>query len=136
VLSFGIAGLQRTVSISGGEASDPSGPHRVDFLLARPGGLEAAAGSLLLVQRNRQGLFSAGAQALTGFRRFQTFGPVQAPARLLTSVGVSAQSPAVVGYALGRGAVVDVGLPGFGSVVAHNVTATDLLAHAWRFLLR
>lgn len=136
VLSFGIDALQRTVTLGGGEARDPSGPHQVDFLLARPGPIEATGGSLLLVQRNRQGLFSAGAQALTGFRRFQAFGPVQSPARLLTSVGVSAQSPAVIGYALGRGAVVDVGLPGFGAALAHNVTAQDLLGRAWRFVQR
>ncbi|HTU31833.1 MAG TPA: N,N-dimethylformamidase beta subunit family domain-containing protein [Solirubrobacteraceae bacterium] len=136
VLSFGIDALQRTVTVSGGEASDPSGPHSVDFLLARPGAIQATGGSLLLVQRNGQGLFPGGVQELTGFRRFQTFGPVQAPARLLTSVGVSAQSPAVIGYRLGRGAVLDVGLPGFGKVVAHDVTAQDLLGHAWKFLQR
>jgi flagellar hook assembly protein FlgD len=136
VVSFGIDALQRTVTLGGGAANDPSGPRSIDFLLARPEGIEATGGSLLLVQRNHQGLFSAGAQELTGFRRFQTFGPVQAPARLLTSVGISAQSPAVIGYKLGRGAVVDVGLPGFGTAVAHNVTAQDLLARAWRLLLR
>jgi flagellar hook assembly protein FlgD len=136
VLSFGVDALQRTVTVSGGQASDPSGPHAIDFLLARPGGIQATGGSLLLVQRNGQGLFPGGVQELTGFRRFQTFGPVQAPARLLTSVGVSAQSPAVIGYRLGRGAVVDVGLPGFGKVVAHNVTAKDLVGHVWKFLQR
>jgi flagellar hook assembly protein FlgD len=136
VLSFGIGALQRTVTIAGGEASDPSGPHSVDLLLARPGRVQATGGSLLLVQHNGQGLFPGGVQELTGFRRFQAFGPVQAPARLLTSVGVSAQSPAVIGYRLGSGAVVDVGLPGFGDVVAHNVTAKELVAHVWKFLQR
>jgi flagellar hook assembly protein FlgD len=136
VLSFGIGAFQRTVNVSGGEASDPSAPHPVDFLLARPGGIQSTGGSLLLVQRNGQGLFPGGVQELTGFRRFQTFGPVQAPARLLTSVGVSAQSPAVIGYRLGRGAVLDAGLPGFGKVVAHDVTAQDLVRHAWKFLQR
>jgi len=135
VLSFGIDALQRTVTLGGGQARDPSGPHTVDFLLGRPGPVEPTGGSLLLVQRNGQGLFSKGAQELTGFRRFQAFGPVQPPARLLTSVGVSAQTPAVIGYALGRGAVVDVGLPGFGAALAHNVTAQDLVARAWRLLL-
>lgn len=134
VLSFGIGAMQRTVTVSGGAASDPSRPHSVDFLLARPGGIQATGGSLLLVQRNGQGLFPGGVQELTGFHRFQTFGPVQAPARLLTSVGVSAQTPALIGYRLGSGAVVDVGLPGFGKVVAHNVTAKDLVGHVWEFL--
>jgi flagellar hook assembly protein FlgD len=136
VLSFGIDAMRRTVTVSGREASDPSKPHSVDFLLARPGPMQAAGGSLLLVQRNGQGLFPGGVQELTGFRRFQTFGPVQAPARLLTSVGISAQSPALIGYRLGRGAVVDVGLPGFGKVVAHDVTAKDLVTHVWEFLQR
>jgi hypothetical protein len=131
-----LGGLLGRVTLWGGAPSDPSGRHSVDFLLARPGGIQPTGGSLLLVQRNGQGLFPGGVQELTGFRRFQTFGPVQAPARLLTSVGVSAQSPAVIGYRLGRGAVVDVGLPGFGNVVAHNVTAKDLVAHAWKFLRR
>ncbi len=42
----------------------------------------------------------------------------------------------MIGYRLGRGAVLDVGLPGFGTVVAHNVTAKDLVGHAWKFLQR
>ncbi len=136
VLSLGIGALQRTVTVSGREALDPSGPHSVDALLARPLAVRPTGGSLLLVDRNRQGLFSGTAQELTGFRRFQAFGPVQAPARLLTSAGVSAGSPAVIGYALGRGAVVDVGLPGFGAALARNVSAQDLMGRAWTLLLR
>jgi len=136
VLSFGIDALRRTVTVAGGQASDPGRPHAVDFLLARPGPVEATGGSLLLVQRNRQGLFPGGVQELTGFRRFQTFGPVQAPAKLLTSVGVSTRSPALIGYRLGRGAVVDVGLPGFGTVVAHDATAQEFVGHVWKFLQR
>lgn len=136
VLSLGIGALQRTVTISGGSALDSSAAHPVDALLARPLSVHLTGGSLLLVDRNRQGLFSGSAQALTGFRDYQAFGPVQAPARLLTSAGVSAGSPAVIGYALGKGAVVDVGLPGFGATLARNVTASELMDRAWRLLLR
>jgi flagellar hook assembly protein FlgD len=136
VLSLGIGALQRTVTVSGGEAMDPSSAHGVDALQARPEGLRTTAGSLLLVDRNGQSLFASRSEALSGFRSFQAFGPVQAPARLLTSVGVSAGTPAVIGYALGRGAVVDVGLPGFGSALSHNVTAQGFVGRVWALLLR
>jgi flagellar hook assembly protein FlgD len=136
LLSLGTGALQRTVTVSAGVASDPSAPHQVDALLARPETVRPTGGSLLLVDANHQGLFSGTAQALTGFRSYQAFGGVQAPARLLTSAGVSPSSPAVIGYALGRGAVVDIGLPGFGSALARNVTAQDLIGRAWRLLLR
>jgi flagellar hook assembly protein FlgD len=136
LLSLGIGALQRTVSVSAGTASDPSALHQVDALLARPGTVQSTGGSLLLVDANHQGLFSNTAQALTGFHSFQAFDGVQAPARLLTSAGVSSSSPAVIGYALGLGAIVDVGLPGFGSELARNVTAQDLMGRAWKLLLR
>ena len=136
VLSLGIASLQRTVTLGGGQASDPSAAHAVDMLDARPQGVRPTSGSLLLVDLNRQGLFSSRSQALSGFRTYQSFGPVQAPARLLTSAGVSAGAPAVIGYGLGRGSVVDVGLPGFGAALAHNVTAQSLVARAWALLRR
>ena len=136
VLSFGVGALQRTVTVSGGEAGDPSKPHTVDALLARPGTLHRAHGSLLLVDRDRQHLLPRTAGALSGFHIYQTFGPVQAPAKLLTAIGVSPSAPAVIGYALGRGSVVDVGLPGFGSKVGHDVTAQELVGRAWKLLQR
>jgi hypothetical protein len=136
VFSLGIGALQRTVTVSGAQALDPSGPHAVDSLLARPGAVRPTGGSLLLVDRNGQHLFASRSEALSGFRRFQAFGPVQAPAHLLTSAGVSPSTPAVIGYALGRGTVVDVGLPGFGSALAHNVTAQGFVGRVWTQLLR
>jgi hypothetical protein len=136
VFSLGIGALQRTVTVSGAQALDPSGPHSVDSLQARPEAVRPTGGSLLIVDRNHQRLFASRSEALSGFRRFQAFGPVQAPAHLLTSVGVSPSTPAVIGYALGRGTVLDVGLPGFGSALAHNVTARGLVGRVWAQLLR
>ena len=136
VLSLGIGALQRTVTVSGAQALDPSGPHAVDSLQARPEAVRPTGGALLLVDRNGQHLFASRSEALSGFHRFQAFGPVQAPAHLLTSVGVSPSAPAVIGYALGRGTVVDVGLPGFGSGLAHNVTAQGFVGRVWMQLLR
>ncbi len=136
VFSLGIGSLQRSVTVSGTQALDPSGAHPVDSLQARPGAVAPTGGSLLLVDRNGQHLFASRSEALNGFRTYQAFGPVQAPAHLLTSAGVSPGTPAVIGYSLGRGSVVDVGLPGFGSALAHNVTAQGLVGRVWTLLLR
>jgi hypothetical protein len=55
---------------------------------------------------------------------------------LLTSAGIAPSAPAVIGYTLGRGAVVDVGLVGFGAKLAHNVNAQELVGRVWSFLGR
>ncbi|HEX5194517.1 MAG TPA: hypothetical protein VFW09_17105 [Solirubrobacteraceae bacterium] len=136
VLSLGIGSLQRTVTVQGGQALDPSRAHRVDFLDARPEPVKRTHGQLLLVQRDKLGLFRAGATALSGYPTYQPFGPMQPPARLLSSAGVSNRSPAVIGYGLGRGIVIDVGLPGFASSLAHEVEAKELLGRAWSLLSR
>ena len=136
ILSLGIDALQRTVTIAGTQALDPSAPHAVDALLARPGPVRPVDGSLLLVDRDRLRIFSGSSQALTGFHTYQSFGPVQAPATLLSFAGVSPTSPAVIGYSLGRGDVVDVGLPGFGASLAHNVAAQELVSRVWSLLSR
>jgi hypothetical protein len=134
VLSLGIASLQRTVTVHGGQALDPSRAHRVDFLDARPLPLKRTHGQLLLVQKDKLGIFRGGASALSGYRTYQPFGPLQAPARLLSAAGVSNRSPAVIGYGLGHGIVVDIGLPGFASTLAHEVEAKELLGRVWSLL--
>ena len=134
VLSLGIDSLRRSVRLTGDQALDPGAPHAVDDLLARPGTVRSTRGSLILVDRDRLHIFSGTSQALQGFRRYQSFGPVSAPARLLSSAGLTSSSPTVIGYRLGRGDVVDIGLPGFGSSLAHNVDAQELVARVWKLL--
>jgi hypothetical protein len=134
VLSLGIASLQRSVTVRGGQALDPGRPHRVDVLDARPRPIERTHGALLLVQRDRLGIFRGGATALSGYRTYQPFGPVRSPARLLSAAGVSSRSPAVIGYRLGHGDVVDIGLPRFASSLAHEVEAKELLGRVWSLL--
>ncbi len=136
VLSLGIDALRRSVTVSGSQALDPSGPHAVDDLLARPGPVRRTRGSLILVDQDKLHIFSGTAQALTGFRSYQQFGPVQSPAAIVSSAGVSSTSAAVIGYTLGRGDVVDVGLPGFGSSLARNVNAGELVSRVWKLLSR
>jgi hypothetical protein len=136
ILSLGIGSLQRSVRIDGGQALDPSLRHRVDFLDGRPLPIKSTHGALLLVQRDQLGLFRGGASPLSGYRTYQPFGPPQPPARLLSSLGVSRASPAVIGYSLGQGRVVDIGLPGFASSLAHHVAAQKLFGNVWSLLSR
>jgi flagellar hook assembly protein FlgD len=134
VLSLGIASLQRSVTVRGGQALDPGRAHAVDALDARPRPVERTHGALLLVQRDQLGIFRSGATALSGYRTYQPFGPMQSPARLLSAAGVSNRSPAVIGYRLGHGDVVDIGLPGFAASLAHQVEAKELLGRVWSLL--
>ncbi len=62
VLSLGIGSLQRTVRIAAGEALDPSAATAVDFLAARPRPLRRTHGALLLVQRDKLGIFRGTAR--------------------------------------------------------------------------
>ena len=136
IMSLGLDALRRSVTVAGQTASDPTAAHPTDDLLARPGAIHATGGALLIADRDGLGLFRGTGKTLTGFARFQSFGPVQAPAKLLSAAGVSPATPAVIGYALGKGDVVDVGLPGFGARLAHNVSAQALVDGAWRLLTR
>jgi hypothetical protein len=136
ILSLGTGSLQRSVTIQSGQALDPSPAHRVDFLDGRPLAVTFSHGTLLLVQRDDLGLFRGGASPLSGYRTYQPFGPPQPPARLLSSLGVSRASPAVIGYSLGHGVVVDIGLPGFAGTLSHNAEAKQLLGNAWSLLSR
>jgi hypothetical protein len=136
IVSLGLGSLLRSVTIDDGQALDPSRARRLDFLGSRPLPVKPTHGTLLLVQRDTLGLFHGGAIALSGYRSYQPFGTPQPPARLLSSLGVSRASPAVIGYSLGHGLVVEIGLPGFASSLAHHVGAQELLGSVWSLLSR
>ena len=136
VLSLGIDSLRRSVTVSGGQAMDPGSPQATDFLLARPGPVTPSRGALILVDHDGLHIFSGTSGALRGYGSYQPIDSVAAPAAIASTAGVSAAAHAVVGYRLGQGAVVDIGLPGFGASLRHNVDAQELLASVWKLLGR
>jgi hypothetical protein len=136
VLSLGIDSLRRSVTVSGGQALDPGSPHAADFLLARPGRLVPTRGALILVDRDGLRIFRGTSGALRGYHAYQPITSVVAPAAIVSAAGTSNAQPSVVGYRLGHGDVVDIGLPGFASSLAHNLDAAQLLASVWRLLAR
>ena len=100
------------------------------------GTLVKHSSDLMLVIRDRLGIFSRTPGAFSGFSSYQPITSVPAPPRVLSEAGVSSTAPSIVGYKLGRGVVVDVALAGFSSSLAHNVDAQELLKSTWAVLAR
>jgi hypothetical protein len=136
VLSLGIDSLRRSVTVSGGQAMDPGSAHATDFLLARPGRIMSSRGTLILVDADGLHIFTGTSGALRGYGSYQPIDAVTAPAAIVSAAGVSNRAHAIVGYRLGKGAVVDIGLPGFGASLRHNVDAQELLGNVWKLLGR
>ncbi len=134
VLSLGIDSLRRLVTVSGGRALDPTGPRVADVLGARPGPVVDSRGTLILAGTDALHLFSGTSGALRGYRSYQPYAPVAAGAGVASEAGASSAQPAIIGYRLGRGIVIDVGLPGFGSSLAHNFDAQQLVGRIWKLL--
>jgi len=136
VLELGIDSLRRTVTVSDGEARDPSPPAASDALLARPGPIASTHGALIFVDRDRLRIFTQTSGALRGYGTDQPVLGVDPPAAIVSAAGTTPGRPAIVGYRLGRGSVVDIGLPGFAGTLARNVDAAELLGSVWSLLSR
>jgi hypothetical protein len=136
VLSLGIDSMRRSVNVTDGQALDPGAPQAIDYLLARPGKLVAARGALILAGKDRLHIFAGTSGALSGFASYQPIASVSPPAAIVSEAGASNAEPSIVGYRLGRGDVVDIGLPGFALSLAHNIDARELLSAVWKVLQR
>ncbi len=133
VLSLGIGSLLRAVKLAGSSAFAPTAPARTDVLAAAPGAVVTHNADLITVIVDRLRIFSATSGAFQGYRSFQPI-RVMAPGSVLSAAGTASSTTPIVGYGLGRGVVVDVGLVGFGSSLAHNVDAKELVSRVWTLL--
>ena len=131
VLSLGVDSLRRGVTVAGNRALDPTPPSATDALGARPGGLASKTAAPVVVTTDTLGLFTGVAAPLGGFRSYQPVGSVAAPGRVQSSAEPGGGSPAIVGYALGNGIVIDLGVPGFGSALSRDAGARQLLDRIW-----
>jgi FlgD Ig-like domain len=137
VVSLGIDSLRRSVTVQGARAFHPTPPSAVDALGARPGPLVAhSSGLITVIPPDRLGIFSQTSGAFPGFDSYQPIRSVAAPGQVESRAGATTGAPSIVGYRLGRGVVVDVGLVGFGSRLAHNVDAQELVDGLWKLLSR
>lgn len=134
VLSIGARSLQAQAPVaqSGGTlTAGPSVALSPDPFGAQHGAVSTTAGELITAQSDPLHLF-APAMALTGFASFQTINPPNGVRA--STAGVAAAAPTIVGFRSGRGRVVQVGLPGFASSLAHNVVSQQLMGRFWTLL--
>ena len=140
VLSLGIDSLRRTVTLRSDQALQPSPVAATDIFGARPGAVIPRSGGLILVLHDGLGIFTTTSQAFPGFKSFQPITPPDAAASAPSSAaGTSDSNVSIVGFKVGRGTVVEVGLPGFGASLApsaHNVDAQELVRQLWTVLGR
>jgi hypothetical protein len=142
VLSLGIDSLHRgvTVRVTGASATalHPTGPTANDVFGARPGALQTHNRDFILVIKDRLGIFSTTSAAFPGFSAFQPFESVAAPAGPIASAaGTSNTTAAIIGFPRGRGIVIEIGLPGFGTSLVHGDTDTqELTRRLWTVLSR
>jgi hypothetical protein len=131
LLSLGIDSLRRAVTVRGGLALNPTPPSSTDALGAKPGALVVHNRDLIAVIRDGLGIFQGTSGAFAGFSSFQ---PIAAPTPVLSEAGTSGAAASIVGYRSGAGIVVEIGLPGFGSILAHNLDAQELVNRLWTVL--
>jgi hypothetical protein len=139
VLSLGIDSLRRGVTVQitaqGLRAQGPTAPGGTDALEARPEAVVAHSTAEILVIRDGLGIFSNTSGAFPGFSSYQSIPATSPPAaQIVSAAGTTDTAPAIVGYRLGHGIVVEVGLPGFGQSLAHNVDAQELTRRLWTIL--
>jgi hypothetical protein len=134
VLSLGVGSMLRGVTVTANQAVDPKPPSATDALAARPEAVVTGSSEPIAVISDGLGIFTGTSGVLSGFRSYQPILPVVPPAQVVSEAGVSSADPSIVGYRLGRGTVVDIGLPGFGSRLARDVAAKQLMNWVWTVL--
>jgi hypothetical protein len=134
VLSLGIDSFRRGVTVEKSTALDPTGPTAADVFGVRRGGFVTQSPSdLITVITDQLGLFSGTSGALPGFRVYQPLS-VAAPGKVLSSAGATSTAPTVVGFRLGKGLVIEIGLPEFEAQLAKNVDAQELVDQMWKVI--
>jgi hypothetical protein len=131
ILSLGIGSLLRTVTLRNGAALDPSAAASVDALGARPGPVQHVNG-LLAFTKDDLGIFTTGGT----FQGYSDYQPFTVAGGASSQAGTTTNAPAIVGYHLGRGTVVEVGLVGFGSSLRTNTDAQAFILRLWQVLKR
>jgi hypothetical protein len=137
VLTLGADSLRRTATVkqtaAGLEARDPSPAAATGVLDARLGPVVSHNAEAIVPIRDGLGLFNGTSGTFDGFGSFQLIATV-APARTVAEAGTTAETPSIVGYRLGSGIVVDIGLPAFTTSLAHDIDTQELIRRLWTIL--
>jgi hypothetical protein len=134
LLSLGIDSLRRGVTVAGGRAIHPTVRRRTDALGARPEAVVTGNRDPIVVIRDALGIFSGTPGAWRGYPSYEPIPALAPPAEIASAAGASASAPSIVGYNLGRGIVVYIALPGFGSSLPRDLAAQQLVRRLWAVL--
>jgi hypothetical protein len=138
VLALGAGTLQRTATVkqtpSGLQAADPSSAAATDVLGGRRGPLVTDNTEAIVRISDGLGLFNGTSGTFAGFGSFEPIPAVAPPGQIVAEAGTTTQTPSIVGYRLGSGAVVEIGLPAFTLSLAHDVDTQELLRRLWTIL--
>ena len=105
------------------------------MLGARPGQLVSGPSGLIGTVKDGLNIFGSSG-TFQGYPAYQPYTAVEVPGGASSSAGATTNAPAIVGYHLGRGTVVQIGLVGFGSSLRTNVDAQELIIRLWQVLAR
>jgi flagellar hook assembly protein FlgD len=136
LLSLGIDSLRRNVIVAAGRAHNPSAPRAADIFGAHSGPLTATRGALILAGKDELKLFTGTSGAFRGFSSYQPFTSVTLPLTIASAAGTTTSSSAIIGFRLGRGTVIEIGIPGFGAALARKFDAQQILSRIWTVLSR
>jgi hypothetical protein len=136
VVSIGISSLLQSATLTAGAsatiAGPPSAPAQRDAFGARPGPLVTGNDELITTLQDPLGIFSTTAGAFGGVGSYQTIEPPSPASASMAGVGDGA--PSIIGFHLGRGTVVEIGLPDFSASLASNVDSQELIDRLWQLL--
>ncbi|HET9102005.1 MAG TPA: FlgD immunoglobulin-like domain containing protein [Solirubrobacteraceae bacterium] len=135
VLSLGIDSLRRGVTLSRAQASHPTAPRAADLFGARYGPVVPTHGAFVLAGHDGLGLFRTTSGAFR-FAAYQSYTGLTAPLTVASSAGTTGGSSAIIGFHDGRGVVIDVGIPGFASLLGSSTDAQEILTRIWTVLAR
>jgi hypothetical protein len=135
LFAAGLRSLQRQASITttaGGETAGHASALSPDPFGVTHGAVSPTGEELITELTDQLGILTDVA-ALSA-TRYQVLEP--AGGRVASAAGVSDAAPTVVGFHLQHGTVVEAGLPDFGSELATDVDARQLLSRVWQVVLR
>jgi hypothetical protein len=136
VASFGSDAFRRRVTVSDGQLSDPSRPESTNVFGERSGAPVKSEAAPLVRERDGLKLFE-GTDGLVGdFETFEVSDGLVAGARLETAAGRERGKPAFVGYRLGNGVVVRVGVPGWAAALDSGDEEAKVTKRIWALLSR
>jgi hypothetical protein len=135
VASFGIDSFRRRVRLTDGSLGDPSRPERTNVFGERTSPARSDPAPLVRYQDSLN-LFE-GTDGLIGlFGEFERSDGLIGGAKLQTAAGRDPKRPALVGYKLGDGVVVRVGVPGWTAALDDRQEEATVTKRIWALLSR